>query len=52
MSKEELIQFLKDNLKITIRHDREYNYLKTRVELYLCDDEISFDTCSESVETW
>lgn len=50
MTKEELIQFLKDNLKICIEEDRGWNYYATSIthtlHLKLGDDVISTDYIS------
>lgn len=43
MTKEELIQFLKDNLRIEVESDADEGYVETTVYLYLGDEKI---TCS------
>lgn len=41
MTKEELIQFLKDNLTIVVNSNVDDGYLDTTVTLYLDDEEIT-----------
>ena len=44
MTKEELIQFLKENLKVKVKHVWSYGIGKTlRVELYLGNERIDWD---------
>lgn len=41
MTKEELIQFLKDNLTIEVESDADEGYVETTVTLYLGDEMIT-----------
>jgi hypothetical protein len=49
MTKEELIQFLKDNLTIVVDSDVDEGYLDTTVTLYLDDEEITSSSSSANI---
>ena len=49
MTKEELIQFLKDNLTIVVDSNEDEGYLETIVTLYLGDKEITSSSASANI---
>lgn len=49
MTKEELIQFLIDNLRIVVDSDVDDGYLDTNVTLYLGDEEITSSSTSANI---
>lgn len=48
---EELIQFLKDNLRIEVLLEEDEGYLETTVNLYLGDDMITSSSDSANIRT-
>lgn len=49
MTKEEIIQFLKDNLTIQVDSNEDEGYLETIVTLYLGDKEITSSSASANI---
>lgn len=49
MTKEELIQFLKDNLRIEVLSKHDEGYLETTVNLYLGDEMITSSSDTENI---
>lgn len=52
MSKEELLQFLKDNLQVKVNHQRRDDYIETKVSIYLGDELITDGLDSEDIKTY
>ena len=49
MTKEELIQFLKDNLRIEVYSDADDGYVQTTAALYLGDEMITSSSDSANI---